>query len=280
MASFDYMGDMLERTSGYGDFLKYMQCLMSNSTHLKPFEKLEEVDAHQHSDVTVLLKELLIQNEACKYGVSNCTSAASNEYRFWMDVYNQTKPDHPILSPNVKATVYCNGVRNGGTEEWNHAWRHYVETNLASERSMMLDALACTKEVWLLSTYLERIFEKNSEIRLQDASRAFASIAKSVVGKSLAFDFLVNHFTAIKKRFGSGISAMDNFIGQFGSFNTPSELSRVQALKEQYINDLGSGTRAIDQVIESIEINIEWMDLHEQEVTDWFKFEGSTLCAS
>jgi aminopeptidase N len=45
------------------------------------------------------------------------------------------------------------------------------------------------------------------------------------------------------------------------------------AFRDKHANELGSGTRAVDQAIESIEININWMKTHEKTVVDWLKAE-------
>ncbi|CAG0923780.1 unnamed protein product [Notodromas monacha] len=127
----------------------------------------------------------------------------------------------------------------------------------------MLSAMACTEEVWLLSKYLGMTFEKNSTVRSQDAARAFGNIAGSVIGRSLSFDYLLNNFVYLEENFNAGISAMDSFINPFATFNTPAEAARMRAFKEEYENDLGSGARAVDQAIESIEINAQWMAAHE-----------------
>jgi hypothetical protein len=61
---------------------------------------------------------------------------------------------------------------------------------------------------------LEETFKPNSTIRSQDAARAFANIASSVVGRSLAFDFLENNFAYIKEKYVCLFSAKNH--GQEG----------------------------------------------------------------
>ncbi|CAG0925580.1 unnamed protein product, partial [Notodromas monacha] len=140
---------MLERSAGYGYFREYMKTLLNGT--LVEFENLEDIKPEYTQDVTQLFKDVLIQERACKYGVDKCKSDASAQYKEWMTNYDEASPDNATISPNVNSIVYCYGVANGGEEEWNHAWRHYTKTNLASEKTAMLSAMACTEEVWLLS---------------------------------------------------------------------------------------------------------------------------------
>ncbi|CAG0922160.1 unnamed protein product, partial [Notodromas monacha] len=272
-----YIDKMLERSAGYGYFREYMKTLLNGG--LVEFEKLEDIKPEYIDDATQLYKNVLIQGRACKYNVGKCKRDASAQYKKWMTNYNEALPDNTIISPNVKYIVYCYGVANGGEEEWNHAWRHYTKTNLASEKTEMLYAMACTEEVWLLSKFLGMTFNKNSTVRSQDVARVFGSIARSVIGRSLAFEYLLNNFVYLKENFSVGISAMGSFITPFSTFNTPAEAARMRAFKEEYKNDLGSGARAVDQAIESIEINAQWMAKHEATLTQWLKEQtghGST----
>ena len=55
-----------------------------------------------------------------------------------------------VVSPNLRSTVYCTGIAEGGEEAWNFAWEQYLANNEASEQDTLLSALACSKEEWIL----------------------------------------------------------------------------------------------------------------------------------
>ena len=48
------------------------------------------------------------------------------------------------VSPNLKATVYCNGIAGGTTEDWDYAWSVSQTTDSAAERNLLLTALGCS----------------------------------------------------------------------------------------------------------------------------------------
>ena len=52
---------------------------------------------------------------------------------------------------NLKYETYCNAISDGSTAEWDFAWERYENSHVASEKSTILSALGCTKEVWLLN---------------------------------------------------------------------------------------------------------------------------------
>ncbi len=52
---------------------------------------------------------------------------------------------------NLKYQTYCSAISMGGQKEWDFAWQRYLNSNVASEKSTILSALSCTREVWLLN---------------------------------------------------------------------------------------------------------------------------------
>lgn len=102
------------------------------------------------------------------------------------------------ISPNLKSVVYCTAIRIGGQPEWDFAWERYQRTNVGTEKDLLLHALGCSRETWILSRYLNWGFTEGSGIRKQDASRVFGSVANNVIGQPLAFNYLRNQWARIK----------------------------------------------------------------------------------
>lgn len=47
--------------------------------------------------------------------------------------------------------MYCTAIKVGGQEEWDFAWERYKNSNVGSEKELLLQALGCSREVWILS---------------------------------------------------------------------------------------------------------------------------------
>lgn len=60
------------------------------------------------------------------------------------------------IDVDMKATVYCNAISNGGDEEWDFGWDRFLASNVATEKRDLLGALSCTKEIWLLNRYFKK----------------------------------------------------------------------------------------------------------------------------
>ena len=56
---------------------------------------------------------------------------------------------------NLRKETYCSAISEGNEQEWNFLWERFRSSYgyVASEKSIILNALACTKEVWLLNRY-------------------------------------------------------------------------------------------------------------------------------
>ena len=57
------------------------------------------------------------------------------------------------VNANLKRTVYCNAVSEGGEKEWDFGWERYKKSNVGSEKENILMALGCTSKIWLLNRY-------------------------------------------------------------------------------------------------------------------------------
>lgn len=55
------------------------------------------------------------------------------------------------INLNVRQTVYCTAISDGGQEEWDFAWNRYLNANVATDKDIILTGLACSKEIWILS---------------------------------------------------------------------------------------------------------------------------------
>lgn len=51
----------------------------------------------------------------------------------------------------MKTVVYCEAIKQGGEDEWNFLWQQYKESNVGTEKNLILGALGCTRQIWLLT---------------------------------------------------------------------------------------------------------------------------------
>lgn len=74
--------------------------------------------------------------------------------------------------------------------EWDFAWDRFVKTTIASEKEIILSALGCSREPWILARFLERSITDGYGIRKQDVFRVFGSVSNNVIGQPIAFNVI------------------------------------------------------------------------------------------
>lgn len=214
LMSFSYIDDMLQRTPIYGDWKDYITDLIepyysrykdlewtvaNKSASLKQQLLLSAAKSDNKIVPTLDTDDILEQYNqvnaiawACQVN-EHCIEKAKSVFREWKQT-NQNS-----ILPALRYTTYCTAIENGNKNDWDFLWRSYEREQNASERDRMLRALGCSKEIWILSRYLEWTFNKSKPIRRQDGAYVFRTIAKNNYGRDIAFNFMRERWPVIKE---------------------------------------------------------------------------------
>lgn len=98
------------------------------------------------------------------------------------------------IVPDLRSSIYCTAIKYGGQWEWDFAWRMSFNMTTAQDRDVLLSALGCARDPWLLIRYLSFVLDPKSGIRKQDGRRVISSVAGNPTGRRLAFQFVYDHF--------------------------------------------------------------------------------------
>lgn len=263
-SAINYLNDMLIKTQGYDKFRLYVLKLLDNV-----YKQVGFIDKMGDPQLTVFTR-IDVLNWACNFGHEDCVGNAVQQFNNWRHTPN---PDvnNPI-SPNLKGVVYCTAIRMGGQIEWDFAWQRYRATNVGSEKDLLLQALGCTRETWLLNRYLDWAITENSGIRKQDVSRVFGSVASNVIGQPIAFNYFRNKWIRLREYFGTSLLSINNIVkSSTRGINTRYELKDLLEFATEHINDLGTARRTIQQTMEQTEANIRWIDNNHAIIRDWLQ---------
>ncbi|XP_013408526.1 uncharacterized protein LOC106172388 isoform X2 [Lingula anatina] len=265
ITNLDRVDLLLSSTGYYGFYQKYM---------LKQILPLYEmVGWEDNGDQLMQYNRINALNKACSYGHQPCLDNATTLFNTWKLEVN---PDeiNPI-TPNLKSTVYCNAIENGGQEEWDWMYERYKKANVATERSKLLVGLSCSREPFILSRYLS--YSLNSaEIRRQDGPSVIGYIARNPIGRLMAWDFMQSQWDKIMEIYGKSTFSFPRIIkGVTSTLTTPIELQQVEAFVKRQSN-LGTGERAFQQGIEEIKANVAWIEKNAENVGNWLKENTST----
>ncbi|XP_041800155.1 aminopeptidase Ey-like [Chelmon rostratus] len=206
---------------------------------------------------------------ACSSGVAGCKELTTGWFRAWME-----NPTKNTISPNLKSTVYCSAIAEGGVKEWDFAWSMFKAATIASEAEKLMYALSCTKEPWLLNRYLQYCLDPE-KIRKQDATSTIISIAGNPIGQPLAWDFIRANWGHIYNDYGGGSFSFGGLIsGVTKRFSTDFDYNQLLQFKEENAGQLGSTTTSLDQALERTRANMNWVDTNKRQVLEWFTTEA------
>uniref|UniRef100_A0A663F7U9 Aminopeptidase n=1 Tax=Aquila chrysaetos chrysaetos TaxID=223781 RepID=A0A663F7U9_AQUCH len=126
---------------------------------------------------------------ACWLGLQDCLNLSSELYAKWMD-----NPEYkiPFL---IRRTVCCYGVAVGSDKEWNFAWEMYNHTDSTKEdKDILLSAMSCAKESWLL--YSDTLFFSNC------TSVIILYVVTKDIGHRIAWEFVTENWPLLSERYG------------------------------------------------------------------------------
>ncbi|KAK9511955.1 hypothetical protein O3M35_000511 [Rhynocoris fuscipes] len=260
----NYIDSMINKMPIYDKFKKFVLHLMK-----KLYEETGYVDYVRDEQLTIYKRAELFK-WACDLGQEECVRSAITQFQNWR-VSPSPDRNNPTAT-NLKGTIYCTALREGSQAEWDFAWKRFLNANVGSEKSLLLGALGCTRETWILSRYLHWAITEGSGIRPHDAVSVFGAVSNNVIGQPLAFAFLRDNWQRIKQYFGTNFYALNSIIRVTTSvMNTEFELRMLKEFAELHKKELGTGTKVIDMAIEHAEANVHWMQNNYKQVEDWLK---------
>ncbi|XP_025415668.1 aminopeptidase N-like isoform X2 [Sipha flava] len=269
--SFTYLHQMLIKTAIYDKLKAYVLHLIS------PMYKITGFADNPRDDQLVIYKRFSLLSCACELGHSDCVRNAVAQFQNWRS-NPQPEKNNPI-SPNLKAIIYCTAISYGSEEEWDFAWKMYKMTTVASEKDLLLDALGCSRETWILARFLSYALQSNSSIRTQEISKVFYALTNKVAGQEVAWNYVRDHWRELKSTFVTGFSTMSEIIKSATyHFNTKNDLIQLWQFYKDEEEYLGSAKRSVLQSIENAQANVNWMEKNFKTISNWL--QNDTLYVS
>ncbi|XP_063912519.1 aminopeptidase N-like isoform X2 [Zophobas morio] len=256
LSNVNSLNRQVKKSAIYGNFKIYMRKLV-RSIYEKTGglnlarAKTDRLDAVKH--------QVLIANWACRFDVSNCISDAQDLFKQYMK-----KPsDKNIISKELRSVIYCTAIRHGGEKEWDFLWGQYKKSNVASEKNTIMNALGCTREMWLLRRYLEWSITPNSGIRKQDSSSVFGAVAGNDIGFYVAKHFLNTKIKEIHRYLGENSRRLSRYLSSIASQTTSEEdykeLQNFVKDNNMYLKEVKKG---VEQSLETAKLNVQWQHRH------------------
>ncbi|XP_006885282.1 PREDICTED: aminopeptidase N [Elephantulus edwardii] len=262
--SLSYFKLMFDRSEVYGPMKNYLR------KQIQPlFNHFKSITGNwttRPQSLTEQYNEVNAINIACSSGIVECKELVLRLFTEWM-----SHPENNTIHPNLRSTVYCQAIAQGGEKEWNFAWEQFQKATLVNEADKLRSSLACSTEVWILNRYLSYTLNPDL-IRKQDATSTISSIASNVHGQNLVWDFVRSNWNKLFIDYGGSSFSFASVIRSVTQrFSSEFELQQLEQFKKDYAHiGFGSGTRALEQALEQTRTNIEWVKRNQKVVLQWF----------
>jgi len=247
---------MLRRTSQYGSFKAYIQKIV------RPiYLRLGGLNANrnQNDPLDLVKHKVLVSSWACRFDVEDCKEKAIALFSKWMMSENPEKQNPVPL--DLRSVVYCTAIRHGSDREWQFLWSRYSKSNVGTEKTLILSALGCSREIWLLQRYLDWTLDETTGVRTQDRATVFKTVARNDAGLLLAKSFLFDHVEEIYKNLQPDTAKISSYVDSVarGMVFTKeyAEFDNFFKAKPEIFTKI---TRNVEQSLETIRNNNRWQE--------------------
>nr|CAD7397318.1 unnamed protein product [Timema poppensis] len=132
---FSYLNTGLQDSSEnyYSIFKIYVLSLLD-----KAYKQLDFQEKKSDDHVTKLNRNLIL-TWACKLGSESCTKTAT-------ELFHGLLSKNDKVSPDIQTVVYCAGLNQGGSEEYDYLWEKFLSSDVSTEQVLILGVLGCTAD--------------------------------------------------------------------------------------------------------------------------------------
>ncbi|NXT76184.1 ERAP1 aminopeptidase, partial [Zapornia atra] len=200
---------------------------------------------------------------ACLHRHQPCVDRAEGYFREWQESNGTLR-----LPADVKTAVYVVGAQR--SEGWEFLLSKYRLNSFSVERENIELALSFSSRKdqlqWLMDQGL-----RGDIIRTQDLPHIITFVARNPSGYQLAWTFLKENWDKLVKKFELGSNTLAHIVsGVTSQYSTRSQLAQV----EEFFSSLGEKSarlRCVQQALETIQDNMQWMDRNLEEVKTWLQ---------
>ncbi|XP_025987257.2 endoplasmic reticulum aminopeptidase 1 isoform X2 [Solenopsis invicta] len=248
----NFWKDRLAESEGYKKYISFFKRL------LDPISRyIGWTDEGSH------LKKLLrteVLKSAIELEMDNVVKSARSLFQEWVKGKR--------IAPNIRNIVYMAGIKFGQEADWQHCWQVYLNTQIQSEKLLMLQALGATMDPWLLKRYLQFSLDRNL-FKAQEVNTVLASVAANQHGHYLAWRHIKAHWPQIEALYMNESYSISNLILHVvpDFFISEYDYHEVSEFFKQ--RDIRSGNRTLQQSLEMIKFNIHWVKTNAKNVCDW-----------
>lgn len=202
---------------------------------------------------------------ACVRKYQPCVQRAEGYFREWKASNGTMR-----LPVDVTMAVFAVGAQN--TEGWDFLYSKYQSSLSGTEKSQIEFALCTSQDPEKLQWLLDQSF-KGDTIKTQEFPHILILIGRNPVGYPLAWKFLRENWNKLVQKFDLGSPTIAYMVmGTTDQFSSRARLEEVKGFFSS-LKENGSQLRCVQQTIEAIEENIQWMERNFEKIRLWLQKE-------
>ncbi|XP_013391589.1 aminopeptidase N [Lingula anatina] len=255
LLTMEYLKVMLSNSDAYGMLKTYLRDLVSDiyktlnigATTGGPLPQRYLRRAILHAAVRLQLPEAL---------------------EYTRTLYDQFRKYRISMPADYALIIFSAAIYEGGENDWDFLWNVSQTTNVPSQSSELMQALAYSQKPWLLWRYLRWTMDE-AKIRPQNVKEVFSYFKHTSLGRTISLKFFMQHWQQLNERF-----QLDTFSLRDITYETTHTVSNefdLQMLKDLYKRypPAGVAQKAVESSIAIIESNIRWMKTNENAILTW-----------
>ncbi|MEK7452967.1 MAG: M1 family metallopeptidase [Patescibacteria group bacterium] len=207
-----------------------------------------------HSEV---LLRTLILSSAGRYGDESVIVKS----RVMLDSIGKNKNSIPA---DLRTVVYSTVARYGSVREYEKLMDMYKNATLNEEKNRIGSALGHFSQEELIKKTLA--FSLSKDVRAQDTIRLIGFVFTNPNGRDLAWKFLKKEWSVLLERYG-GSKSLSSLVSYLGVF--VREYDAVDIEKFFKNHPAPGATRTINQLLERIYINVNWLSRDKKKIVKW-----------
>eukprot|EP01147_Barroeca_monosierra_P009218 gene9218-1504_t len=195
-----------------------------------------------------------ILDAACRYNASIRTKVS----QLFQDFVNTGSLPHP----DILQAVLSEGIRAELAGAQNAIWNLYNSTSIAAIKRTCLRALASSRSIPFINSFIREAFSEQGRVREQDRSLVLRYIASdSLAGANAVWEFIKANWTDV----GSP-RVLETVASRFVS---KSALRDLQKTLNAHTRDLD--TTSQQTLVERVEAQVEWRQQNAELITKWMQ---------
>ncbi|XP_072748197.1 putative aminopeptidase-2 [Anoplolepis gracilipes] len=211
-------------------------------------------DRRNDDDLTIKLR-MHTRKWACKLDIGNCKFEAAR--------YFQQKRYSKAIPPNYRDVVYCTAMSTDMTNNtYNFLWKEYLNSNVTTDKLVILSSLACSQNKTLLEKLLREAVTENSYVRYQDSAKVYSDVYDaSLIGIEAVMNVIKNNYDDILHKHFDDYTKIGNIVNSLAS-----RLSTYH-LYEQYRNLLDwlvvrepAFKKSVDSYLSTAQYEFDWYE--------------------